>query len=62
MILKPEMPTTGQFVAVWESGGEIWADTLCWHDGELYVAAGEGWELATEGFCEDNNALFLLKD
>lgn len=35
MILVKEMPTTGQFVAVWEFNGEIWSDRYQWDKGGL---------------------------
>ena len=32
-----EMPTSGQFVAVWSGlDGKIWSDTLRWIDGKIY--------------------------
>jgi len=36
MILLKEMPTSGQFVAVWEHNNRIWCSTYYWQDGELF--------------------------
>lgn len=35
MILVKEMPTSGQFVAVWEFNGEVWSDRYQWDKGGL---------------------------
>lgn len=44
MILVKEMPTSGQFVAVWEYGGAVWSDTFCWEDNKLLCYVSDGWE------------------
>ena len=44
MILVKEMPTSGQFVAVWEYGGNVWSDTFCWEDYNLLCYVSNGWE------------------
>lgn len=36
MKIVDEMPNEGQFIAVWEHRGHIWADELKWIDEELY--------------------------
>lgn len=37
------MPKGGQFVAVWEHDGRMWADTLRWHNGVLQSYADDVW-------------------
>jgi len=37
MLIVTTMPTKGQFIAVWQYGGDIWSSTICWDDGVLYV-------------------------
>jgi len=32
-----EQPTSGQFIAVWESNGKIWCETQMIEDGCLYI-------------------------
>lgn len=36
MILVKEMPTSGQFVAVWECNGDINTSRYQWYDGKLF--------------------------
>lgn len=64
MILKPEMPTTGQFIAVWENNGEIWADTHKYINGTLHMLTSQGeWQPCNpQEFYDPKQALFLLKD
>lgn len=66
MVLKPAMPDKGQFVAVWEFDGKMWADTLRWHEGVLqeYKPStkfeDESWdEVLDHDFYKNNSALFL---
>lgn len=47
MILVKEMPTTGQFVAVWEYGGNIWSNTFCWDEWKLLCYVSDEWEWCT---------------
>lgn len=36
-----EMPTSGQFVAVWEHDGEMWCETLKWKRDKLFAYSRE---------------------
>lgn len=48
MILVKEMPTSGQFVAVWEYGGDVWGDTFCWEEEKLLVSVSDWWECSSD--------------
>lgn len=59
-----EMPTEGQFVAMWEYNNKIWSDTFRWVDGSLKISSkdGEDWyehQLYPGDICE--NAIFYIK-
>lgn len=32
-----EQPKSGSYLAVWEYGGKLWADTYMWNDNELLI-------------------------
>ncbi len=38
-----QMPTTGQFVAVWVYEGRLWSDTFMYREGVLYVSNHNSW-------------------
>ena len=40
-----EMPTSGQFVAVWSYGEKIWSEVYMWKDGDIYAYGNN------EGLC-----------
>lgn len=57
MILVKEMPTTGQFVAVWTGENGIWSDTYKWEGSTLYEwSLQEGWQIG------DIEHLYRLQD
>lgn len=58
MILVKEMPTSGQFIAVWKFKGHIWSDTYKWGDGILY----EWSDRNTEWVVGDIEHLYRLQD
>jgi hypothetical protein len=35
LLIPKEMPTTGQFVAMWVYNGRIWSETCLWDNGVL---------------------------
>lgn len=58
MMQVDEMPSSGQFVAVWEHDGELWSDVLKWRDGELFSYSKTG----PDGFeCEEDADFYLNK-
>lgn len=42
MKLVDHMPSDGQFVAIWENNGEIWADTMRVKDGKTQMLESNG--------------------
>lgn len=48
MILVKEMPTSGQFVAVWTDENGIWSDSYMWENGNLmeYISDQDVWDVA----------------
>jgi len=37
MKITTTMPIEGQFIAVWQYGGDIWASVIRWDNGVLYM-------------------------
>lgn len=62
MILVKEMPTSGQFVAVWTDENGIWSDSYMWENGNLmeYISDQDVWDVA---HCVDHlkDAVFVLQ-
>ena len=60
-----EMPTSGQFVAVWElHGSKITSETLMWDDcGSLIVIMPDGYhEEADPAFYDDIRSQYFIAD
>lgn len=60
MILVKEMPTSGQFVAVWAIENGIQSDSYMWENGNLMYLSYHGWEI---GVLDDHlkDAVFILQ-
>lgn len=59
------MPTSGQFVAMWEYNGAIWSSTMRYDDdGELkeYSIDGDGWVAASRVSSSLNPVFFTIGD
>lgn len=56
MILVKEMPTSGQFVAVWEHDGVMKSTRYQWYDGKLFYWWGscDEWEECSVKFLIEN--------
>lgn len=58
-----EMPEEGQFVAVWNFGGELWASSFKVEDDVVYeYGAGEDEWFQTAFFEHQTNLTFFVKD
>ena len=60
-----EMPSDGQFVAMWSNGAQVWSATMKWEDGQLksYNQAEDFWDFEcdhgfTRRFFESRKAVF----
>ena len=60
-----EMPTSGQFIAIWIHDGKLWSDTLRWRGKflEAYITDDgslrhDDFDAVDPDFYRDNNAFF----
>ena len=62
MKLVDHMPSDGQFVAIWENNGEIWADTLRTKNGKHQVmeSNGEWRDCACTVFLHEKQAKYMV--
>lgn len=62
MILVKEVPTTGQFVAVWEYGDVLYSNSYMWEDDYLveYNEEQDQW-LSIYGNDHFKGAVFIVK-
>jgi len=57
-----EMPTSGQFVAVWQYKDEVSSESLYWHDGFIYSNEPWGENPESESFYKNKNAIYFIAD
>lgn len=64
-----DMPTEGQFVAVWEHNGKTWSDTHKIEDGDLFRISDKSevefkWEAREEDrdFYNDADVVFIVME
>ena len=56
-----EMPTSGRFVAVWQSANGVFGDTYLWRDGDLLVYDNSINDFDFDGHFDTNSIVRSLK-